>query len=661
MPDPIRPLFYGASLCALEKKDGGIRPIAIGNTLRRLATKVAIFPATNGLREQLQPTQLGVGTPVGCEAVLRATRAYMEGTTSPKVLLKIDLKNAFNTLRRDKILAAVRDNIPGTYNLFHQAYGADSLLYYGDTTIVSATGLQQGDPAGPVLFSLTIDDLTKSLTAELNAWFLDDGTLGDIAEKVLEDLDRLMTGFPELGAALNGGKCELTLLNHTPEQQAEVVQLFRNRLPTIKVIPSEELDLLGSPLLDASVPRILEDKKAMLERVCSRLEEIDAHAALVLLKNCFSMPKFMYLLRTSTAFKFPENLQSIDESIRKALTSITNVDIKNEAWHQARLPVRHGGLGIRTSEQLSASAYLASHYATEDLVARILAPVNLDRRPDPEEALGCWQRQAPESPIPTERAKQKAWDEPVCTREFDELIAQADQVARARLLAARVEDSGAWLHALPTPTLGTLMDNECLRITIAQRIGAEVCQPHRCRCGAVVDRLGLHPLSCRYSAGRLPRHAALNDVVKRALTTAGIPSYLEPPGLDRGDGRRPDGMTVIPFKNGKPLVWDSTCSDTFAATHINHTALQPGYAADHAEANKRQKYNNLTDRYFFEPIAVETSGVLGSSTRVFLKELGRRMTSETGDPREGAWLRQRVSFAVTRGNAQCIVASAKHV
>ena len=205
------------------------------------------------------------------------------------------------------------------------------------------------------------------------------------------------------------------------------------------------------------------------------------------------------------------------------------------------------------------------------------------------------------------------------------------------------------------------MDNECLRISIAQRIGAEVCQPHRCRCGAVVDRLGLHPLSCRYSAGRLPRHAALNDVVKRALTTAGIPSYLEPPGLDRGDGRRPDGMTVIPFKNGKPLVWDSTCSDTFAATHINHTALQPGYAADHAEANKRQKYNNLTDRYFFEPIAVETSGVLGSSTRVFLKELGRRMTSETGDPREGAWLRQRVSFAVTRGNAQCIVASAKHV
>ena len=241
-------------------------------------------------------------------------------------------------------------------------------------------------------------------------------------------------------------------------------------------------------------------------------------------------------------------------------------------------------------------------------------------------------------------------------------IATARQLTdRARLLAARVDESGSWVHALPTPTLGTLMDEECLRITIALRIGAEVCQPHRCRCGATVDRLGHHPLSCRYSAGRLPRHAALNDVVKRALTTAGIPSYLEPPGLDRGDGRRPDGMTIIPFKNGKSLVWDATCSDTFAACNINHTALQPAHAANAAETHKMQKYHNLTDRYIFQPIAVETSGVLGDTTRTLLKELGRRMASETRDIREVAWLRQRISFAVARGNAQCIIASAKHV
>ena len=192
----------------------------------------------------------------------------------------------------------------------------------------------------------------------------------------------------------------------------------------------------------------------------------------------------------------------------------------------------------------------------------------MDRRPVPEDAIACWQIRAPEAPLPDDRTKQKAWDEPTCEHSFNVLIADADQVSRARLIAAKTDNSGAWIHALPTPTLGTLLDSETLRITVALRVGAAICERHRCRCGAEVDRLGHHPLSCRRSAGRLPRHAALNDVVKRALATAGIPSNLEPPGLDRGDGRRPDGMTVFPFKNGKPLVWDATCSDTFATTNV---------------------------------------------------------------------------------------------
>ena len=248
VPEQITPLFFGASLCALSKKDGGIRPIAVGNALRRLATKVALFPITAELSEQLRPTQLGVGTPAGCEAALRATRAYMEGSTTPKVILKIDLSNAFNSLRRDKILAAVRENIPETYNFLYQAYSADSLLFYGQTTLSSAAGLQQGDPAGPALFSLTIDDLIKSLTSELNTWFLDDGTMGDSVDKVLGDLDRLLTGFPDLGAELNGGKCELSTINCTEDQRTNIIQLFQLCLPTIKIIPAEQLDLLGAPL-----------------------------------------------------------------------------------------------------------------------------------------------------------------------------------------------------------------------------------------------------------------------------------------------------------------------------------------------------------------------------------------------------------------------------
>jgi len=60
------------------------------------------------------------------------------------------------------------------------------------------------------------------------------------------------------------------------------------------------------------------------------------------------------------------------------------------------------------------------------------------------------------------------------------------------------------------------------------------------------------------------RHGAINDILHRALTTACIPSRLEPPGLVHTDGKRPDRVTMIPWKNGKPIVWDPTCPDTLA-------------------------------------------------------------------------------------------------
>ena len=556
------------------------------------------------------------------------------------------------------MLAAVREHFPECYSLFYQAYSCSSNLYHGTKTILSATGLQQGDPAGPALFSLGIDSLVKSIEAELNAWFLDDGTIGDTVNEALAALDLLIRRFPDLGGEINGGKCELFLLNHTDEESVRTESLFRQRLPTIKVLSKEYQDLLGSPLTDEAIPRCLEEKHAELQRLTSRLALIDSHPALILLKNCFAIPKLMYVLRTSSAYKFPEQLGIFDDTVKSGLSAICNVDLTDDAWAQARLPVKHGGLGVRASKDLAASAFLASHHATEGLVGRILQSCQLDRQPDPREALVVWRTKANDAPFPSDPTKQKSWDEVVCNKAANDILTAANQVSRARLLAARDEGSGAWLHALPTPSLGTLLDNECLRIAVALRVGASICQPHKCRCG--VD-IGHHPLSCRYSAGRLPRHAGLNDIIKRSLNTAGIPSVWEPPGLDRGDRRRPDGMSVFPFKNDKALVWDATCADTFAATNINNCALDPAHAANAAETAKCAKYRNLEDRFIFQPIAVETTGVLGQSTKSFLKELGRLMTIETGDAREGAWLRQRLSLAIVKGNALCITASAKEV
>ena len=94
-----------------------------------------------------------------------------------------------------------------------------------------------------------------------------------------------------------------------------------------------------------------------------------------------------------------------------------------------------------------------------------------------------------------------------------------------------------WLQAIPVPSLGTQLDPDTLTMSVALRIGAPICEPHVCSCGANVNTPGLHNLACIFRAGRLARHAKLNDVVEKALQTAGVPFLLESPCLSRDNDR----------------------------------------------------------------------------------------------------------------------------
>ena len=174
-----------------------------------------------------------------------------------------------------------------------------------------------------------------------------------------------------------------------------------------------------------------------------------------------------------------------------------------------------------------------------------------------------------------------------------------------------------------------------------------------------MDSRGLHGSSCKYSAGGFPRHSAMNDVIKRALQKAGLPSVLEPPGLDGGDGSRPDGIRVFPFSGGRSLVWDCTCVDTFAGVHLNRSAMEAGTAANRTEERKRCKYAALVESHQFEPIAVETMGMYGEYTVVILRAIGRRLVEATGEPREANWFRQKLAIAVQRYNAFSIPSAGK--
>ena len=183
VPSAVRPVLFSGRFTALRKKCGGIRPIAVGSALHRLAAKILcrrLIP----LGVVLAPTQLGFAVRSGCEAAIHATRGYCSAASSssagePQVLLKVDFTNAFNSIYRAVILEETYSSAPMATTYVYQAYGAPSALRFGDHIVWSKNGIQQGDPLGPLLFFLGLRRLTAALpVTPLSIWYLDDGTLG---------------------------------------------------------------------------------------------------------------------------------------------------------------------------------------------------------------------------------------------------------------------------------------------------------------------------------------------------------------------------------------------------------------------------------------------------------------------------------------------------
>ena len=647
---------------ALRKPCGGVKPIAIGSSYRRLASKVALSPLGAQLGKELRPVQLGFGTPGGCEAAAHAARHYVRTLDRNGMVVKIDMRNAFNTVRRDHFLWQIRELAPSLYPFLWQAYAQPTPLYHGTSEIISATGVQQGDPCGPLVFSLAVQPVASAVTSPLNIWFLDDGTLGGEVDDVCADLERLIPAMAKVGLAINPSKCEVILpAASSAESQSCVLQKLHKIVPGASVLSKAEQTLLGAPLTEAATVAAARGKKEEIHRMINRLQHLDSHSAFFLLRCSLWLPRLQYILRAAPVYQQPSLLKNLDDELRSAVENVVNVHFTEEGWGQAVLPVRLGGLGLRKTEDVALPSFTSSLHRCQQLLLSILpAYLASDVVEERQQATADWKIKAGDKTAPDGDAisLQRAWDSPIANHHRDLLLLEANQFSRARLLSAATSESSAWLHALPSATLGTHLDNQTIRIAVALRVGANVCSEHRCKCGVLADSKGYHSLTCRFSAGRHPRHTALNDIVRRALQSAGVPALLEPHGVDRGDGKRPDGMTIYPFSQGRCLVWDATCVNSFAASHLASAATEAGAAARVAEDAKRRKYAELTRRFRFEPVAFETGGACGPSTKSLLREIGAQITLVTGERRETEWLLQRCSIAVVRGNATSVLLTA---
>ena len=127
----------------------------------------------------------------------------------------------------------------------------------------------------------------------------------------------------------------------------------------------------------------------------------------------------------------------------------------------------------------------------------------------------------------------------------------------------------------------------------------------------------------------------------------------------RTDRKHPDGVTMILWKNGRPVVWDATCPDTFAPSYCYQATSRAGVVADLAEEKKTVKYTSLGAGYSFTPVAIESLGAMGKRSLTFVKELGHRVRQCSGEVKARAYLLQRLSIAVQRGNAVLVLGTVR--
>ena len=193
--------------------------------------------------------------------------------------------------------------------------------------ISSQSGVQQGDPLGPMLFALVLHKLVSSIEADddcidfrFNAWYLDDGTLAGERSAVVRALHLIEELGPHLGLFINYPKCEVFSRNGFSLFPASVKSSF---LPN--------LEILGAPIGDlVHCSRFFAEKHNLFKvllRAISDVAAVDLHVAISLLRMCGGYCKLVHLARTTPTILCEDSLKFFDEEVRLCFSSCVAIDV----------------------------------------------------------------------------------------------------------------------------------------------------------------------------------------------------------------------------------------------------------------------------------------------------------------------------------------------
>ena len=135
---PLLTALASFSTLVFEGKNPKPSTLSFLEHLCRLVAKIAGSKEVNDAASLLAPWQLGYGISGSAEAAVHASRLYLNQLQPDQGLIKLVFRNAFDLVRRDKMLEAVQVLAPSIYPFVHSVYSSLSSLFWNDRTLSSS-------------------------------------------------------------------------------------------------------------------------------------------------------------------------------------------------------------------------------------------------------------------------------------------------------------------------------------------------------------------------------------------------------------------------------------------------------------------------------------------------------------------------------------------
>ena len=650
-PSILKP-FIACRLVPLAKNPG-VRPIGIGEVLRRLVGKAILQVVGNHVRFVAGCTQLCARQKSGCEVAVHAMRELFERDEVEGVLL-IDATNAFNTLNREAMLHNIQILCPALAKSVVNTYRSPAQLFVGGETILSKEGTTQGDPLSTIIYALATIPLIRSLQKDQlsQTWFADDAGAGSDLRTLHSWWSDLQEHGPKYGYLVNPPKSWLVT------KEPHVDKAWNLFGASGVQITTDGRPLLGAPLgsdkfksafIDSQVSVWVDEVKTL-----AKFATTQPHAAHAAFTHGLA-GKWNYLTRACEGVQ--EHLQPLEEAIRTdLLKSITGRSINDQERELLGLPSRLGGIGVADPQRDAADNYVAASAVTRPLVDHVLHRASGSIGDAFAEQVGATSKS---------RRRRQLQHQDIA----NSLKEQMEPRTQKAMTLAQERGASTWLTALPLTSQGFSLSKSEYRDALCLRYGwTPERLPSHCSCGKVFT--ADHALSCSCGGYLGVRHNEVRDllcsVMRETCHNVSIEPQLLPldgerfrsTGANTANDARVD-IKANGFWNGSRHECAYFDVRVFYPHAHSYRSMQVPVVYRNHERQKRNEYEERireVDKGSFTPLVFSSSGGAGPAATTMLKRLANIYAEKktTSYSEAIAWLRCRLAFALLRSSVLCL-------